>query len=86
MNVSLTEEMEHFINERVASGRYRSASEVVREALRLMQEREEERQMRLNALRGEIGEGIAAMERGESIDGEGFVEEIRNRRTNRHNR
>ena len=86
MNVSLTQEMEHFISERVASGRYRSASEVVREALRLLQEREEERQVRLDALRAEIVEGIAAMERVESIDGEGFVEEVRHRRVNRQSR
>jgi antitoxin ParD1/3/4 len=86
MNVSLTQEMEHFISERVASGRYRSASEVVREALRLLQEREEERRIRLDALRKEIDEGIEAVEREDSIDGEGFVEQIRNRRTNLHGR
>jgi antitoxin ParD1/3/4 len=45
-NVSLTPEMEAFIDGRVASGRYRSASEVVRAALRLMQEDERERQNR----------------------------------------
>jgi antitoxin ParD1/3/4 len=86
MNVSLTQEMEHFISERVASGRYRSASEVVREALRLLQEREKERQIRLDALRAEIDEGVAAMERGESIAGEAFIDEVRERRANRHDR
>jgi antitoxin ParD1/3/4 len=86
MNVSLTQEMEHFIYERVASGRYRSASEVVREALRLLQEREEERRNRLDALRKEIDEGIEAIERGETIDGEAFIEEVRERRANRQNR
>jgi antitoxin ParD1/3/4 len=43
-NVSLTSEMEAFIDDRVASGRYRSASEVVRAALRLMEEDERKRQ------------------------------------------
>ncbi len=39
-NVSLTPELEAFIDNTVASGRYRSASEVVRAALRLLHERE----------------------------------------------
>ena len=42
-NVSLTPEMEDFIDGRVASGRYRSASEVVRAALRLLEEDERRR-------------------------------------------
>ena len=44
-NVSLTPEMEAFIDGRVASGRYRSASEVVRAALRLLEEDERRRQV-----------------------------------------
>jgi antitoxin ParD1/3/4 len=43
-NVSLTPEMEMFIDGRVASGRYRSASEVVRAALRLLEEDERKQQ------------------------------------------
>jgi antitoxin ParD1/3/4 len=39
-NVSLTPELEEFVDSKVASGRYRSASEVVRAALRLLEERE----------------------------------------------
>jgi len=44
MNVSLTPELEEFVNARVESGRCHSASEVVREALRLLEERDQERQ------------------------------------------
>ena len=40
MNVSLTKELEQLVNEKVKSGRYLSASEVVREALRLLEERD----------------------------------------------
>ena len=40
MNVSLTDKLEEFVNELVAQGRYRSASEVVREGLRLLEIRE----------------------------------------------
>jgi antitoxin ParD1/3/4 len=39
-NVSLTPELEDLVDRKVASGRYRSASEVVRAALRLLDERE----------------------------------------------
>jgi antitoxin ParD1/3/4 len=42
MNVSLTPELERYVAERVASGRYRSASEVVRAALRLLEKEEGE--------------------------------------------
>ena len=43
MNVSLTPELERFVQEKVHSGRYTSASEVVREALRLLEEHEKVR-------------------------------------------
>lgn len=43
MNVSLTPELERLVAERVASGLYRSASEVVRAALRLLEQSERER-------------------------------------------
>ena len=43
-NVSLTPEIEAFINDRVASGRFRSASEVVRAALRLLEDDERRRE------------------------------------------
>jgi putative addiction module CopG family antidote len=42
MNVSLTPELQRFVAERVASGLYRSASEVVRAALRLLEKEERE--------------------------------------------
>lgn len=58
MNVSLTPELEALINEKVASGRYTSASEVVREALRLMEAREE----RALALRAALVHGIESGE------------------------
>jgi len=43
MNVSLTDELSEFVKAKVASGRYTSASEVVREALRIMEQTEEAR-------------------------------------------
>lgn len=76
MNVSLTPELERYINEKVEGGSYRSASEVVRESVRLMQRVEEDRAARLAALRRDINEGIAQLDRGEGIDGEEVFAEI----------
>lgn len=64
MNVSLTPELERLVEEKVASGRYKSASEVVRDALRLFDEREREYEARLEALRGDIQQGIDSLEAG----------------------
>jgi antitoxin ParD1/3/4 len=69
MNVSLTPELDRYVEEKVKSGRYRSASEVLRESLRIMQQLEEERQARLAALRGEIDRGLEELNRGMGVDG-----------------
>jgi len=73
MNVSLTPELEKLVNEEVKSGRYKSASEVVREGLRLIRLREE----KLKALRLDIEEGIAELDRGEGIPAEKVFGELR---------
>ena len=65
MNVSLTQELEKLVNERVRSGMYSSASEVVREALRLLNERDELRRQQLEQLRKEVAVGIVQADRGE---------------------
>ena len=65
MNISLTSQLEEFIRRKVNSGLYHSASEVVREALRLLEERDRLREMRLKILRKEIQEGIDQIEHGE---------------------
>ncbi len=77
MNVSLTPELEQLVHEKVKSGRYLSASEVVREALRLLEERDRIRETRINALRSEIAVGIEQGDRGEVIDGEEVFRELR---------
>lgn len=61
MNVSLTPELEELVHEKVKTGMYQTASEVVREALRLLKERDDE----LEALRRDIKEGLDSYERGE---------------------
>jgi antitoxin ParD1/3/4 len=58
VNVSLTPELEKYISEKVASGLYHSASEVMREGLRLLKDQDALREIRLNGLRQHIQEGI----------------------------
>lgn len=67
MNVSLTPHLEKLVGERVASGRYGSASEVVREALRLLEERERTREAQLEDLRREVLLGVRSLDRGEAV-------------------
>ena len=69
MNVSLTPELERLVEEKVSSGQYKSASEVVRDALRLLSQRDEAHLARLEALRREVDIGIAEIDRGEGIPG-----------------
>jgi antitoxin ParD1/3/4 len=57
MNISLTPELEKFITDRVQSGMYHSSSEVVREALRLLQEQQMLKEIKLAELRQEIQKG-----------------------------
>lgn len=70
MNVSLTPELERRITEKVESGLYTTASEVVRESLRLLFERDELKERRLARLQDEIQLGIDQADRGELIPGD----------------
>ncbi len=79
MHVSLTPELENQVRLKVESGLYNNASEVVRESLRLMFERDAANQR----LRDEIGVGLAQLERGEGIPIRGkeeFLEFARGKR------
>ena len=58
MNVNLTPQLEELVRSKVSSGMYNSASEVVREALRLMDEQDRIRQVRLDELRQDIRKGL----------------------------
>ncbi len=68
LNVSLTPELEKFVSAKVQSGRYNSASEVVREALRLLEELDSARAARLAEFNEEISRRLAALDRGETVD------------------
>lgn len=58
MNVNLTPQLEELIRSKVRSGLYTSASEVVREALRLMEEQDCMRQVKLEGLRHDVRKGL----------------------------
>ncbi len=64
MNISLTPELEQLVADKVKSGMYQTSSEVIREGLRLLKERDE----RLESLRRDIRLGLEAVDRGEFTD------------------
>jgi antitoxin ParD1/3/4 len=68
MNVSLTPELEKYIQKQVASQRYQTASEVVRQAIRMMQTAEDYEKARLEALRQDIQVGLDQLDRGEYVE------------------
>lgn len=65
MNVSLTEELADFVNGKVSAGRYSSSSEVVREALRLMEKVERQEAEKLRFMRKAWQDGIDGGDAGE---------------------
>lgn len=66
--------MEKLVQGKVESGRYNSASEVVREALRLMEQKDEVRAIQLQELRSRIDKGLGGATHGKVADGEAFTQ------------
>ena len=58
MNISLTPQLEKLVKSKVESGLYGSASEVMRDALRLLEERDRRQSLRVQELRAEIRKGL----------------------------
>jgi antitoxin ParD1/3/4 len=77
VNISITPELDVFLLSRVQSGRYQTTSEVVREALRLLQRQETEREESLHQLKEKLQRGAAQAERGELLDGDEIFNELR---------
>lgn len=73
MNVSLTPDLEQFIADKVATGRYSSASEVVRAGLRILEEEEKW----LTYAREKVARGLDDMKAGRIVDGETAMTRIR---------
>jgi antitoxin ParD1/3/4 len=80
VNVSLTPELERLVNEKVASGMYGSASEVIRAGLRLLQQQEADQGARLEALRRDVTAGINEADRGQLWNGQEVFDQLRKRR------
>jgi len=85
MNVSLTPELESFVQKEVSSGLYQTASEVIRAGLRRLKE---DQQQRLPAsprtreeLENQLLESVEALERGQGVDGEEVLRRLRRRIT-----
>ena len=77
VNISITPELDAFLQSRVESGRYQTTSEVVREALRLLERHEKERDEAFLQLRAKLETGAAQAERGELLNGDDVFEELR---------
>jgi antitoxin ParD1/3/4 len=80
MNISLTPELERLVDDKVKTGRYASASEVIREGLRLLEEQDEAKQMRLAEVRQKIDRSIDQLDRGLGIPGPEARARLRQRR------
>ena len=66
-NINLTEHFNAFVKRQLSSGRYRNASEIVREALRLLEEQEQAREAKLRALRQAARQGFDEIDQGQGI-------------------
>jgi antitoxin ParD1/3/4 len=77
VNVSLTPELERFVEDKVQTGLYNNASEVIRESLRLLKEHDEIREN----WREQIERGWQEAQRGEFVDGAAAFRRIRSRLT-----
>lgn len=64
MDISLTQELENYVNEKVKSGSYDSASEVVRDGLRLLKEQDELKRLRREELQREVERGVEQIRSG----------------------
>jgi antitoxin ParD1/3/4 len=76
MNINLTAELEDLVESKVRSGRYNSASEVIREALGLLEERDEIFASQKEEIAEKIAAGLKSLRRGEGINGEKVFDRI----------
>ncbi len=81
LNISLPPELEQFVQEKVQAGQYQSASEVVQEGLRLLEECDNKRTLHLEEVRQKIALGLEQVQRGEVEDGDTFFNRLKEKMT-----
>jgi antitoxin ParD1/3/4 len=82
MNVSLGQKWEKFVDKKVSSGDFQTASEVLREGLRLLEERDLLKRISVSSmaeLEQQLVRGMASLDRGEGVDGEEAFKRLRQR-------
>ena len=79
MNVSLTAKLEQFVHKKVKSGLYHSASEVIREALRVLDQRDALQSIQLKKMQQSISEGIREADEGKLVGSDKVFQNIRAR-------
>jgi antitoxin ParD1/3/4 len=67
-NISLTSEQDAFVSKVVDGGEYQNASEAIRDALRVLQQRRKEDALKLKTLRAQLAVGVAELDRGDFTD------------------
>ena len=77
MNVNLGSTFDKFVAELLASGLYQSQSEILRDGLRLLKEREDVKKFRLDEFRKELSVGIEQADRGQFVDGHKAFQKLR---------
>jgi len=77
MNITFKSEEEQLIQEKLKSGKYATAYEVIVEALRLLEERDKQYEKWVEETREKVAVGIAQLDRGEGIDGEVVIARLR---------
>lgn len=89
MNVSLGNKWEKFVDKKVSSGDFQTASEVLREGLRLLEERDLLKRISVSSmaqLEQKLLEGLASLDRGEGVDGDEAFKRLRLRTRERKTR
>jgi antitoxin ParD1/3/4 len=77
MPLSLSPELERRITQKIESGEYESAEDVVSDAMDALSQLTEEEEAKLSALRADIDIGLAELERGEGIPGPRAVKQAK---------
>jgi antitoxin ParD1/3/4 len=73
LSVSLTNQLKSYVRQKVDSGQYESASEVIRQGLRTMQEQEQRERLFWSDMRKKVKEARTAIDEGDVLDGPAFM-------------